>query len=101
MNKKWLTLLIWILSIVALDQLTKYWIVSTIPVGGGWALIPHFADIVHYRNPGAAFGMLAGWDSNYRNYFFFAVSLVAIVILIYYISKSPQENKRTTIPLML
>jgi len=101
MAKKWITLFMWVFGILVFDQLTKYWIVANFPLGSKWALIPHFVDIVHYRNPGAAFGMLSGWNSHLRNYFFFGVSLVAITILIVYWWRTPLKERGTRIPLMM
>src|SRR3972149_4015931 len=100
-KKKWTSVGIWVFSILVLDQITKYWIVLRFPQGSKWELIPHFFDIVHYRNPGAAFGMLSGWDSHLRNYFFFGISLVAISLLVYYWWKTPLEERSQSIPLMM
>jgi signal peptidase II len=55
------------LAIIIFDQATKIWIshYSGLPLGvyppiGGHEIIPGFFSIVYNRNPGAAWGMLAG-----------------------------------------
>lgn len=52
--------------VLALDQLTKAWIVAHLPYGtfgerfGAIAVIPGFFDIVHVGNTGAAWSMFSG-----------------------------------------
>jgi signal peptidase II len=45
-------------AVVALDQLSKAWIVSTYPLGTELEIIPGFFRLVHARNRGIAFGIL-------------------------------------------
>jgi signal peptidase II len=45
-------------GVVALDQLTKAWIVSTYPLGNELEIIPGLFRLVHARNRGIAFGIL-------------------------------------------
>ncbi|MEB3310157.1 MAG: signal peptidase II [Snowella sp.] len=57
----------WIVAIagIVLDQLTKYWIVSTFgQVGTSWAIIPNVFHLTYVTNTGAAFSFFrggAGW----------------------------------------
>ena len=44
-------------AVVAVDQLTKAWIVSTYPLGMELEIIPGFFRLVHARNRGIAFGI--------------------------------------------
>ncbi len=46
------------LLIIILDQLTKYFTVSSLAPGEGFALIPHIIDIYYVKNTGAAFSIL-------------------------------------------
>ncbi|MBF0106367.1 MAG: signal peptidase II [Deltaproteobacteria bacterium] len=73
------------LIILSLDHLTKWFIVHNVALGGHITVIPHFFDIIHGRNTGAAFGFLSDWHSPLKNWFFYAVGLVALVFLYYYI----------------
>lgn len=101
MNKK-NSLLIIIGSIVLLlDQATKIWVDYTLGIGAGISVIPHYFDLVHYRNPGAAFGMFAAWASPWREVFFYCVSSAALVFLIYYFIKTPLHQKGILISLSM
>jgi signal peptidase II len=102
MNKtKWKVLTFWGCSIILLDQITKYLITLQLPLGAKYELISNFVDIVHYRNPGAAFGMFADWNSPAREIFFFGISILAIGFLIYYLYKLPASEKKMNLPLLL
>ncbi len=46
-----------VLLVVPLDQLTKWWIATTIPHGGWIDVIDGFFRLTHARNPGAALGL--------------------------------------------
>ncbi len=92
MKFKYLCLLIVSPLVFLLDQLTKYIIVENLAMGEGVPVISGFFDIVHYTNSGAAFGLFAG-NSPYRTYFFYAVSVAALVIIIFYITKLAASEK--------
>lgn len=47
-------------AIVATDQLTKWLVVRSIPLGDSRELIDGVLHLSHVRNPGAAFGILRG-----------------------------------------
>lgn len=63
-------------SILALDQFTKLWVVSVLPLGAHIRVIPGLFDLVHVRNTGAAFGMLSG-----QNTFLILASVLTLLIL--------------------
>ena len=62
-------------GILALDQLTKWWVVATLP-GEPITLIDGFLDLRYVTNSGASFSMLQGAGS------LIAVAVIAIVVLI-------------------
>ncbi len=62
-------------AVIAADQLTKWWAVSTLP-GNPIELIPGVLFLRYVTNPGAAFGLLPGAGS------FIALGAVAAVVLI-------------------
>lgn len=72
-------------GVVLLDQLTKLLILATLPLYGGIEIIPGFFNIVHVRNTGAAFSILAGAPSVWRQWFFIIVTtgVLAILLLAY------------------
>jgi len=74
--------------VVLSDQLTKAWILATLKLHEGFSLIDGLFNIVHVRNPGAAFGFLAGAPPLFRYIFFIAVTLAAILLIFYYLRVS-------------
>lgn len=67
---------------IAADQFTKHLVIAHVPFGGAVEIIPGWVNIVHMRNPGAAFGILAGSEWEFRSLFFIGVSVVALVLII-------------------
>lgn len=76
--------------IIGLDQLTKSIVRSNLPIEGVWSpwhwLTP-YARIVHWKNTGAAFGML----QNFGDVFTVLAILVSIAI-IYYFPQVPRKD---------
>jgi len=101
MKSKSLFLLLFCGTILGVDQLTKFWVDRSLSVGEHHPVLPGLFDLVHYRNPGAAFSLFADWHSPVRGYFFFAMSVAALAFLVYYLVKTPLEEKKTLIPLGL
>ncbi len=79
MKKNILFLAITVLVII-LDQLTKAWILATLRLHEGFPVIGGFFNIIHVRNPGAAFGFLAQVPPVFRSVFFLSVTMAGIVI---------------------
>lgn len=71
-------------AVFMLDQFTKLLIVATQDIGNRIPVIRGYFDIVHFRNEGAAFGMLAGAHDDFRAPFFFIVAIVAVVALAFF-----------------
>src|SRR3977135_838262 len=67
--------------IFALDRITKQIIESRVSVLDTHTVIPGFFDIVHARNPGAAFSMFADSTSPWRPFFLIGLSLAALVLV--------------------
>jgi signal peptidase II len=78
--------------VVLLDQLSKIWIVASLRLHEGFPLIDGFFNIVHVRNPGAAFGFLAGAPPLFRSVFFIAVTVAAILLILRYLRTSRIEE---------
>ena len=49
-----------VLALVVLDQLVKFLVRATIPLGGSVPLIPHVIQLTYVQNTGAAFSLFAG-----------------------------------------
>jgi signal peptidase II len=92
LQKKNILFLAITILVVLLDQLSKAWILATLRLHEGFPLIDGFVNIVHVRNPGAAFGFLAGAPPLFRYIFFIAVTVAAIVLILHYLRVSRIEE---------
>ena len=81
MKNKYLWLSSITTAVIALDQLTKYLVVQRFRLHESMRLIPGFFDLTYVRNPGAAFGFLAGAQGMWRSIFFITVSIVALAVI--------------------
>ncbi len=58
------TILLWAVLVLLVDQAAKWWLTAALPVGRSIELTA-WLNLVHWHNPGAAFGLLAsgklGW----------------------------------------
>lgn len=72
---------------IFLDQAAKWLIVRSLPVGGGFEVIPGILDIHHVRNTGAAWSM---FSENTMGLAIF--SLVMLVGLSIWFCRVPREN---------
>lgn len=87
--------------VILLDQATKAWIISTMRIYDSFAVIGGFFSITHVRNPGAAFGFLAGAPPLFRSIFFLAVTVAAIVLILRYLRVSRIEEPSLVLALAL
>ncbi len=74
--------------LIVLDQVTKAWILASLKLHEGFAVIDGFFNIVHVRNPGAAFGFLAGASPAFRSAFFIAVTVAAVLLILHYLRRT-------------
>lgn len=92
--------LLWSLLVVVLDQLTKYLIVSTIPVNSiGYRVAPFF-DIIHVHNEGAAFSFLAS-SGGWQRYFFMLIAVTISIVLFIALLRTSKEKKWTCLAISL
>ena len=82
--------------LVVLDQVTKAWIRANLPItrvdpGSKIRVVEGFFNIVHAKNPGAAFGILR--TSEYRMVFFTIVTIVAFVLILGYYRQLRVQDK--------
>ncbi|HEY7914530.1 MAG TPA: signal peptidase II [Blastocatellia bacterium] len=77
--------------LLALDQITKYWVSITFQEGDeGKDVIPGFFKLSYTENPGIAFGML---NSGEMRWVLVAISVVAIIVVIYYLMRTSASSK--------
>ena len=84
--------LLLVLPLYALDQWTKRLICEQVDIGTGFTVIPGFFDIIHMRNTGAAFSLLQNIPAAYRTYFFFGVTIIALVAIFVLFRKSSETS---------
>ncbi len=101
MNKKYLLPGVMIGMILLLDQITKFYVDSSMRLHESIPVIQGFFSITYVRNPGAAFGFLADASPLFRAIFFVAVTVLAIILVVHYIWKSRVEEPRLTFALSL
>ncbi|MBP2077564.1 signal peptidase II [Oceanobacillus polygoni] len=75
------------LFIIGIDQLTKWIIVSTMEIGERITIIENFFYITSHRNSGAAWGILQG-----QMLFFYIVTAVVVIGIIYYMQKFAKND---------
>jgi signal peptidase II len=80
------------LAVIVLDQVTKRVIREHVDVRESIPIVG-FVSIVHARNPGAAFSFLADAPAWFREPFFIAITVTAIAVLLYVISRLPLEDR--------
>jgi signal peptidase II len=75
--------LAWLLAVVVLDQATKALIMAKFSMFELQPVIPGLFNLTYLTNTGAAFGMLAGAPTIWRQVFFVGVAVVAIGVLVF------------------
>ncbi|EIJ81570.1 lipoprotein signal peptidase [Bacillus methanolicus PB1] len=71
------------LFVILLDQITKWLIVKKMELGESIEIIENFLYITSHRNRGAAWGILQG-----QLWFFYAITVIVIIGIVYYIQKA-------------
>jgi len=95
--------LIWLLLsslIIALDQLSKYWVLTTLPEYTPIPVIDGFWNWYRTYNTGAAFSFLAsagGWQT----WFFTILGLGICIWLTVWLMRTPRNEWRTALPFSL
>ena len=88
MSSRWRIFFTTAAAVLALDQLTKLWIVKNLTLTSEIPVIPGFFSIVSVRNRGAAFGFLNRSDIDWQFWLFLAAPLVAAWAIIMLVRKS-------------
>ena len=101
MNKKYIPFGVTAALVLLFDQATKIYIDASMPLHDSFSVIPGFFSITHVRNPGAAFGFLAGASPLFRNVFFVGVTMAAILLILHYVRTSKAEERLLTLSLSL
>lgn len=84
------------LIVIGIDQLTKWLVIQKMELHESIPLIENFFSITSHRNAGAAWGILQG-----QMVFFYIITTIVIIGLIYYMEKYARDNKLTAVALGL
>ena len=99
MQKKNVIFLLTVAVLIVIDQVTKYFIHTGMALHDTIPVIPGFFSITYIRNPGAAFGFLAGASPTFRYVFFIGVTLAAIGLILHYLRTYAADDQLLTISL--
>ncbi len=93
MKGTYLTPLIIAVGIVCLDQLTKLYISHSLPLHGSIEILEDFLHVVHVRNTGVAFGLLAGQPRSLRFLLLLPISCLAVFMIFYFLRQARNDQK--------
>ena len=79
---------LWVILLVSLDQITKYWAEGYLPNNGPVKLIKDVFHLEYLQNRGIAFGMFQG------KFLFFVFTTIIILVMIGYIYYRMPDTKR-------
>jgi signal peptidase II len=82
MKRKYLFLVAISGLIIAVDQVTKIAVHTSLRLGESLTVIPHFFNLVYVRNQGAAFGFLANSHPAFREIFFLSMPPLALIFIL-------------------
>jgi signal peptidase II len=92
LKKNILIFFLGVAAVIILDQITKSAITARFIIHESYAVINGFFNLVYVMNPGAAFGFLASASSMFRYIFFTGITIVALVLILYYLIKSKPRS---------
>jgi len=79
-------------GIIVSDQITKLYIMQTMRLHESIPIIPNLFSLTYIRNPGAAFGLLAGSSNAFRMVFFGLTSMLALGLLGTILFRMPERD---------
>ena len=89
-------LLAWVVGpVLVLDQATKLHVHDTFLLYESRPILENFLSLTYVRNSGSAFGLLARYDPDLLRIFFPTVTVLAVVLLTWYLSRVPAFQKLT------
>jgi signal peptidase II len=81
-SRPWAMIAMVTAPVLAGDQLSKLYVGSHFQLYQTFPVVPGWLDLTYTLNPGAAFSLFATMPAGFREAFFTALSLVAIVVLV-------------------
>lgn len=101
MKKNYLLFVCPALSVVVLDQITKFMVLKTIHIHESLPVIGGFFNLVHVRNRGMAFGLLNRPGSDFSFYFLVSATIAAVLLLVFWFIRLKEEERKLTVGLSL
>ncbi|MBW1991025.1 MAG: signal peptidase II [Deltaproteobacteria bacterium] len=92
MSRKTAILLVTLTVGLSLDQLSKLLVVRFMPLGAQLPMIQGFFNLVHTRNRGAAFGLLAGLSPTFTWLFFLSTTTLVLLVVAYFWWRLPPRD---------
>lgn len=86
--------------VIALDQLSKWWVLAALSEGVPHPVIPGFLNWTLIYNRGAAFSFLT-WAGGWQRWLFVALALVISAVLVAWLARTARRDWRTALPLSL
>ena len=80
-------------AILFLDRLSKVAVQRALTPGGARQTVSGFFDLVHFQNPGIAFGVFSEGDSTAKVVLLSGFALVAVVAVLVYSLRSPVTDR--------
>ena len=87
------------LIVVIVDQFTKYLAEAHLVIGRSVQVIPGVFDLTLVYNPGAAFGMFGGLPDIYRRIVLWAVSIIGVGVVLYFLARETKNDRIAAISL--
>ncbi len=79
-------------TVIVVDQITKLWIMQSMRLHESIPIVPNLFSLTYIRNPGAAFGLLAGSSNAFRTVFFGVTALLALGLLGTILVRLPEKD---------
>ncbi|MHB8422921.1 MAG: signal peptidase II [Leptospirales bacterium] len=83
-KKSWVIYALVAVSVFIIDQVTKFLVMSRVPVGSWVDVIPHFFRVISIRNTGIVFGLFSQGPARTTQTVFIVFTIAAMVIILLY-----------------
>ncbi len=78
--------------VMVLDQLSKWWVIESLPLHASVPVVDGFFNLVHIYNRGAAFGFLNRSDIEWQFWLFLVATIIAMLTIFYLVRTSPRNG---------
>ncbi len=86
------TLVLGIASLIlVVDQITKWLVLTSMPLHASYRIIDGFFNLVHIQNRGAAFGFLNRSDIEWQFWLFLVATIISIGVIYYLVRTSKHD----------